>query len=300
MDKELENKYESLKKSMNNAIKLLCNKREDIKVEVRELKKEKVKNEKTTCKQCICSKTNENMKNRVDIIEEKVKEIIEHSSATSMDSDCVKNKANVEKIEYEIQEVKKRQAVNCENILLITKNIEILQQSHDALKVEEVNNRDLLTKMISEKAEVKQTEPTSDDLKYECSKCDTKYTTTECLLKHKTYKYPSQFTCKICNHKFEDSVSLEQHMMALHSTEKQFKCNLCESAFVVEWRFRKHFKNHQKSYVRKCHYYNNKKECPYSHLGCKFLHVKSSLCEYNGNCKIVKCQYQHSSKPNNY
>ena len=48
MDKELENKYESLKKSMNNAIKLLCNKIEDIKVEVRELKGVKPKNDLTT------------------------------------------------------------------------------------------------------------------------------------------------------------------------------------------------------------------------------------------------------------
>ena len=39
MDTNLEDKYENLKKSVNNAIKLLCNKREDIKVEVRELKK---------------------------------------------------------------------------------------------------------------------------------------------------------------------------------------------------------------------------------------------------------------------
>ena len=76
MDKEMENKYESLKKSMNNAIKLLCNKIEDIKVEVRELKGVKPKNYLTTCKKCSCSKTNESIKNRVEIIEDKLKDIM--------------------------------------------------------------------------------------------------------------------------------------------------------------------------------------------------------------------------------
>ena len=67
MDKNIEqDKYESLKKSLNNAIKLLCNKIQDIKKEVKELKEDKVKHSMNTSKLCSCTKTNEDMKNKFE------------------------------------------------------------------------------------------------------------------------------------------------------------------------------------------------------------------------------------------
>ena len=56
-DKTIEQKYESLKKSVNNAIKLLCDKIENMKSEIKDLREEKFKNQKASiaCK-CKCEK----------------------------------------------------------------------------------------------------------------------------------------------------------------------------------------------------------------------------------------------------
>ena len=107
------------------------------------------------------------------------------------------------------------------------------------------------------------------------------------------HQHSKHFTCNTCNQKFEESPTCEHHMITMHKIEKQHKCDECESTFLVEWRLKKHKKNHQKDFVRKCHYFNNRKECPFKQLGCKFSHEESSLCKNNENCTIYKCQYQH-------
>ena len=57
---------------MNSAVKVLCNKIQDIKVEVRELNSEKLEEKKNPCKSCNCTKLNDHAKNAVKTIEDKI------------------------------------------------------------------------------------------------------------------------------------------------------------------------------------------------------------------------------------
>ena len=85
MENNVDERYESLKKSVNNAMKLFCNKIENFKLEIKELKAENAKNAKTTCKLCDCAETNKNMKNTVERIEEKIEAIITENNQTRLD-----------------------------------------------------------------------------------------------------------------------------------------------------------------------------------------------------------------------
>ena len=56
---------------------------------------------------------------------------------------------------------------------------------------------------------------------------------------------------------------------------------------------RKTSKMHGQDKIRKCHYYNNKKVCPFQNFGCKFLHEKAGVCRFKENCGKEMCQYEH-------
>ena len=86
---------------------------------------------------------------------------------------------------------------------------------------------------------------------------------------------------------------MEIHLIQIHGKKKEYKCNKCDSSFLLKWRLKKHNETHTKEQIRTCHYFNNNSECPFSEIGCKFLHVKSSKCKYGGQCKAKLCQYSH-------
>ena len=307
MEKNIEkDRYESLQKSVNNAIKLLCTKIQDLKVEVKELRGDKDTHVKNHSDLCSCIKSNEYMRNKMDRIEEKMEKIIKENNPTTVASYIKEtidgNIGSIEMIESEISALKKKQAENCENISLINESIMSLQKSHDALMKSEENTRVLMMKHMDElkeavrKKEINSTVKTFDD-----SESETKFASKECLSKHIKYKHSIRkiFTCEICNHDLKESIDLEKHMITVHNTEKQYKCDICESAFVVEWHLRKHKINHQKNNVRKCHYFNNMKPCPFWTLGCKFSHEVSNMCKFNQSCRLKKCQFRHSQETKN-
>ena len=64
--------------------------------------------------------------------------------------------------------------------------------------------------------------------------------------------------------------------------------------FFLEWRLKKHEKMHQTT-VKKCHFYNNNKVCPYEKLGCMYEHRKSQKCKYGQKCNRSLCQYVHDT-----
>ena len=61
----------------------------------------------------------------------------------------------------------------------------------------------------------------------------------------------------------------------------------------LQWRLNKHKASHQLETGKNCHFYNNKKPCPYEDIGCMFKHEKSENCRFNGVCRNKLCPYQH-------
>ena len=53
---------------------------------------------------------------------------------------------------------------------------------------------------------------------------------------------------------------------------------------------------HKPNNRRKCHYFNNGKECPYAEVGCMFVHDFSEECKHGSKCTRQLCQFQHLEK----
>ena len=118
MDKKINERYESLKKSVNGAIKLLCNKVKDIKIEVRELKAEKANDKKNPCKACKCTKAYENMEITVKRIEGKLEDVIKKESTFGSD----------------IERLREFQREPSEKIKVIVNKISVLEDNETELK----------------------------------------------------------------------------------------------------------------------------------------------------------------------
>ena len=76
-----------------------------------------------------------------------------------------------------------------------------------------------------------------------------------------------------------------------HST---FKCNICEKTFKCQEVMEKHAKiAHEKMKIY-CHFFNNKKICPYDNE-CIFLHEDSDVCRYDMLCERNYCMYKNGN-----
>ena len=99
--------------------------------------------------------------------------------------------------------------------------------------------------------------------------------------------------CKHCSMKFDQNIELENHLKFKHLEEAQvFECNICDKKFLLKWRLQKHLDVHEVN-TKYCHYFNNKKECPYIEFGCMFKHEASPECKFIDNCKNKLCQFKH-------
>ena len=104
-------------------------------------------------------------------------------------------------------------------------------------------------------------------------------------------KYHKKIACNQCDKKFEINSDLEEHLFSGHRETKNYKCQICNTSFLLEWRLKKHIDGH--SETRTCHYFNNNVECPFAKVGCKFLHKRADKCKYVDYCSRPKCQYRH-------
>ena len=128
---------------------------------------------------------------------------------------------------------------------------------------------------------------------FECKKCDSKFHAKENLKYHINTRHPKAVVCKICDIPLKENSDIELHMEVVHKRKRQFKCDKCDMSFQLEWRLKKHMTLHEEGNIRKCHYFNNSKTCPFQKIGCKFLHEKAEFCQFKDNCGRDKCQYQH-------
>ena len=125
----------------------------------------------------------------------------------------------------------------------------------------------------------------------ECIKCQATFFSRDNLKYHINTRHPKKLSCKECDETFNENWKLERHMTS-HGRQKKLKCDTCEMTFHFKWRLNKHITGHQNQ-LKKCHYFNNNKTCPFEEIGCKFLQVMSTECTFKAFCTNDKCQFRH-------
>lgn len=82
---------------------------------------------------------------------------------------------------------------------------------------------------------------------------------------------PKMKSCSQCEGTFSRNVELERHMVHFHRLDKPHACEICGKTFYLEWRLKKHLSIHKGSH-KTCKYFRDGKVCPFSDVGCKFVH----------------------------
>ena len=85
---------------------------------------------------------------------------------------------------------------------------------------------------------------------------------------------------------------MEKHMK-IHNVSEEHECDICGKRFILEWRLKMHRKAHDMTDQKYCHFFNNKKSCPYEEIGCMFKHEPSQQCQLQQQCSNKLCQYMH-------
>ena len=99
------------------------------------------------------------------------------------------------------------------------------------------------------------------NLESKCRVCDQAYNSRKDLKLHIKVMHRGEIKCKECEESFDQNSDLERHLQICHEEAKQFKCDVCDKAFVLEWRLQKHKGIHSIHKPTKCHYFNNRKDC---------------------------------------
>ena len=128
----------------------------------------------------------------------------------------------------------------------------------------------------------------------DCNVCKETFNSRNELNAHRKSKHTKQIKCQFCEETFDENYKLENHLIK-HET-KGYKCDECEKTFHLEWRFHKHQLSHNSTTIRKCHYFNNDKICPFEEIGCMFMHETSSKCKYDKLCRLKLCSFQHERR----
>ena len=126
-----------------------------------------------------------------------------------------------------------------------------------------------------------------------CKQCDNSFNSKKKLKKHIVETHVQKSKCKTCEEMFDKNCELEVHIKENHTEIEHFDCDQCDLKFILKWRLKKHQEMHTQSITAKCHYFNNKKKCPFEALGCMFEHTYSSMCKFGESCNRELCSFQH-------
>ena len=132
-----------------------------------------------------------------------------------------------------------------------------------------------------------------ENMQFSCKCCHESFNSKQQLSNHIKGDHPKYYQCKECDHRFKQSSELELHLITEHSVKKKYSCDVCKSEFVFKWRLQKHIKNHNAAVIKTCHFFNNKKTCPFSKIGCTILHQRADKCKFSENSSMSKCQFRH-------
>lgn len=133
----------------------------------------------------------------------------------------------------------------------------------------------------------------SDGSDVKCENCDKTFNSKKDIKMHSKRVHLPEIKCKLCENIFERYCDLEVHIKANHEANRKYECETCGKTFALRWRLRKHLANHTSLTTKKCHYFNNKKSCPFEEIGCMFEHILSEMCTYGKSCSNKLCSYQH-------
>ena len=128
---------------------------------------------------------------------------------------------------------------------------------------------------------------------WKCDKCDKSFSLKKNLKIHNLEYHKQTIKCKLCPETFELNCDLEVHVKRNHVSEEKFDCDICGKSFALEWRMKKHKQIHTNQTLKRCHYFNNDKSCPFEEIGCMFEHSFAGICRYGGKCNKTLCSYQH-------
>ena len=126
--------------------------------------------------------------------------------------------------------------------------------------------------------------------KYQCIKCKEKFDNTKQLQKHKVRSLDCQanYECDQCDLTYTSEMQLLRHV----KKHGKFSCEECENEYNFTGVLEKHIDVVHKSMKIFCHYYNNKKECPYSDQ-CIYAHEDNKDCMYGNDCERIMCMFKH-------
>ena len=213
----------------------------------------------------------------------------------------------IESFDDDIKSIKEEQKHNLEEIKSLTEQIKCLDCEQKDLKESMLNKEIQNVKRMNDLEEAcdnvkifssstKQATPEiiiENKKEYKCNNCDLPFHDKGSLQSHVKAIHIKEFGCKECDQKYVKSSDLEEHLLTEHKASKKFICELCSMGFVLKWRMKKHLKDYQVTKSRKCYYHNNKIECPFTKVGCKFLHEEAAICKFASQCTRLKCQYRH-------
>ena len=177
------------------------------------------------------------------------------------------------------------------DILSIKEELKDVKSELKEVKEELKEVKDEKEKHLNAKHE--EEESTSNKRSSYCRKCDKSFNSKKSLNLHVKKMHPQKMKCRLCEETFDENIKLERHISLHHESTEKFDCNECGKSFVLKWRLTKHKENHANLDVKKCHYFNNSKDCPFEKMGCMFAHSPSVKCFHGKNCNNKLCSYQH-------
>ena len=169
-----------------------------------------------------------------------------------------------------------------------------------AEEVKEVKSElaDVKKELEHAKEELKLWKTTEESkLKVTCQVCDMNFQAMKDLKVHIRSNHTAKIKCKLCDEVFKKNSDLEMHIEQNHESAEIFDCNKCDKKFALKWRLKKHQDIHKNQNIKKCHYYNNKKSCPFELIGCMFEHSPSGKCKFGNSCKNKLCSFEHEKDP---